>query len=438
MGCSKNLVDSERLMKLFEANGFQCRHDALRPQGEVVVVNTCGFIGDAKKESIDMILQLTQAKESGQIGKLFVMGCLSQRYKEELQKEIPQVDGYYGKFDYERLVADLGLAVPEDCRGQRSLTTPPHYAYLKISEGCDRHCAYCAIPLITGRYVSRPIEEILDEVRLLVAQGVKEFLVIAQDLTYYGIDIDGKRHIAELVDRMASIKGVEWIKLHYAYPNQFPYQLLEVMRRHPNVCKYLDVALQHVSDNILERMHRHFTAAETYEFVRRLREEVPGITLRTTMMVGFPGETEEDFQQLLDFVRWARFERLGAFAYSEEEGTYSQLHYADDVPEEVKADRLSRLMRLQQDISVQLAEKMVHTTVRVIIDRREGEYYVGRTEASSPEVDPEVLIPVQDRQLRRGVFYDVDIDDATEFDLFGHVVGKGMRNEEFDSMRNEE
>ena len=421
MGCSKNLVDSERLMKLFETNGFRCRHDPLRPQGEIVVVNTCGFIGDAKKESIDMILELTEAKKTGQIGKLFVMGCLSQRYKEELQKEIPQVDGYYGKFDYQRIVADLGLAVPDDCRGQRSLTTPSHYAYLKISEGCDRHCAYCAIPLITGRYVSRPIDEILHEVGALAAMGVKEFLVIAQDLTYYGVDIDGKRHIAELIDRMAQMEGVEWIKLHYAYPNQFPYELLDVMRRHPNVCKYLDVALQHVSDRVLERMHRHFTAAETYEFVRRLREEVPGITLRTTMMVGFPGETEEDFQQLLEFVRWARFERLGAFAYSEEEGTYSQIHYDDDVPEEVKADRLDRLMALQQEISEQMAANMVGKTLRVIIDRREGDYYIGRTETSSPEVDPEVLIPAEGHQLRRGRFYDVVIDDATEFDLFGHV-----------------
>ncbi len=421
MGCSKNLVDSERLMKLFETNGFRCRHDPLRPQGEIVVVNTCGFIGDAKKESIDMILELTESKKTGQIGKLFVMGCLSQRYKEELQKEIPQVDGYYGKFDYQRIVADLGLAVPDDCRGQRSLTTPSHYAYLKISEGCDRHCAYCAIPLITGRYVSRPIDEILHEVGALAAMGVKEFLVIAQDLTYYGVDIDGKRHIAELIDRMAQMEGVEWIKLHYAYPNQFPYELLDVMRRHPNVCKYLDVALQHVSDRVLERMHRHFTAAETYEFVRRLREEVPGITLRTTMMVGFPGETEEDFQQLLEFVRWARFERLGAFAYSEEEGTYSQIHYDDDVPEEVKADRLDRLMALQQEISEQMAADMVGKTLRVIIDRREGDYYIGRTETSSPEVDPEVLIPAEEHQLRRGRFYDVVIDDATEFDLFGHV-----------------
>ena len=423
MGCSKNLVDSERLIKQFQALGYSCTHDADLPRGEIVVVNTCGFIGDAKQESINMILQLAQAKEEGRIGHLFVMGCLSQRYRKELEKEIPQVDRYYGKFDYMNVLHDLGLAEVEDCRGKRSITTPKHYAYLKISEGCNRRCAYCAIPICTGKHVSRPVDEVLDEVRDLVAQGVKEFQVIAQELTFYGMDIDGKRHIAELVDKMAAIKGIRWIRLHYAYPHQFPYELLEVVNRHDNVCKYLDVALQHVSDHMLARMRREMTCQQTYDFVRRLRETVPGIALRTTMMVGFPGETEEDFNQMMDFVRWARFERLGAFAYSEEEGTYSARHYADDVPDEVKQDRLGRLMALQQQISAEIEAQAVGKTMKVVIDRREGDYYIGRTQYSSPEVDPEVLIEVGKRQLRRGVFYDVRITDAEEFDLYGEVVG---------------
>ncbi len=423
MGCSKNLVDSERLIKQFQALGYSCTHDADLPRGEIVVVNTCGFIGDAKQESINMILQLAQAKEEGRIGHLFVMGCLSQRYRKELEKEIPQVDRYYGKFDYMNVLHDLGLAEVEDCRGKRSITTPKHYAYLKISEGCNRRCAYCAIPICTGKHVSRPVDEVLDEVRDLVAQGVKEFQVIAQELTFYGMDIDGKRHIAELVDKMAAIKGVRWIRLHYAYPHQFPYELLEVVNRHDNVCKYLDVALQHVSDHMLARMRREMTCQQTYDFVRRLRETVPGIALRTTMMVGFPGETEDDFNQMMDFVRWARFERLGAFAYSEEEGTYSARHYVDDVPDEVKQDRLGRLMALQQQISAEIEAQAVGKTMKVVIDRREGDYYIGRTQYSSPEVDPEVLIEVGKRQLRRGVFYDVHITDAEEFDLYGEVVG---------------
>ena len=423
MGCSKNLVDSERLIKQFQALGYSCTHDADLPRGEIVVVNTCGFIGDAKQESINMILQLAQAKEEGRIGHLFVMGCLSQRYRKELEKEIPQVDRYYGKFDYMNVLHDLGLAEVEDCRGKRTITTPKHYAYLKISEGCNRRCAYCAIPICTGKHVSRPVDEVLDEVRDLVAQGVKEFQVIAQELTFYGMDIDGKRHIAELVDKMAAIKGVRWIRLHYAYPHQFPYELLEVVNRHDNVCKYLDVALQHVSDHMLARMRREMTCQQTYDFVRRLRETVPGIALRTTMMVGFPGETEDDFNQMMDFVRWARFERLGAFAYSEEEGTYSARHYVDDVPDEVKQDRLGRLMALQQQISAEIEAQAVGKTMKVVIDRREGDYYIGRTQYSSPEVDPEVLIEVGKRQLRRGVFYDVRITDAEEFDLYGEVVG---------------
>ncbi len=422
MGCSKNLVDSELIMRQLQANGFRCVHDSVRPQGEIVVINTCGFIGDAKEESINTILQFAQAKEEGRINKLFVMGCLSQRYRQQLEKEIPAVDKYYGKFDYSQLLTDLGKAEVEDCRGKRTITTPRHYAYLKISEGCNRQCAYCAIPLITGKHVSRPIDEILDEVRELTKAGVREFQVIAQELTFYGMDIDGQRHIAELVDRMADLPGVDWIRLHYAYPNHFPMDLLDVMRKRDNVCKYLDVALQHVSDRMLERMHRQTSKAETYELVRRLREEVPGIALRTTMMVGFPGETEEDFQEMLEFVKWARFERLGAFAYSEEEDTYSALHYEDDVPEEIKTDRLNRLMALQQEISAEIEASVVGKTMKVIIDRREGDYYVGRTQYSSPEVDPEVLIPADARRLRKGCFYQVLITDAEEFDLYGEVV----------------
>ena len=344
MGCSKNLVDSEKIMRQLEANGYTCKHDSVNPKGEIVVINTCGFIQDAKEESINEILRFSMAKEEGRIRKLFVMGCLSQRYHKELLEEIDNVDKYYGKFDYNQLLTDLGKAEIPAYRDQRHITTPRHYAYLKISEGCDRKCAYCAIPIITGRHQSRPMKDILREVRLLADAGVRELQVIAQELTYYGVDIDGHRHIAELVAKMAEIKGIEWIRLHYAYPNQFPDDLLQVMRDNPKVCKYLDIALQHVSDNMLQRMHRHITREETYNLISRLREMVPGVNLRTTMMVGFPGETDDDFNQLIEFVKWARFERLGAFAYSEEEGTYSALHYKDDVPEDVKRDRLDRLM----------------------------------------------------------------------------------------------
>ena len=422
MGCSKNLVDSEVLMKQFEANGYKCTHDSKRPQGEIVVINTCGFIGDAKEESINTILEFAQAKEEGRINKLFVMGCLSQRYKKELEQEIPVVDKYYGKFDYKQLLTDLGKAEVEDCRGQRCLTTPHHYAYIKISEGCDRHCAYCAIPLITGKHVSRPAEEILDEVRTLVDAGVKEFQIIAQELTYYGIDIDGRQHIAQLVADMADIPGVKWIRLHYAYPTHFPDDLLDVMREKPNVCKYLDIALQHISDHMLTAMRRNISRDETYALIERLRKAVPGIHLRTTLMVGFPGETEEDFEALMDFTRWARFERMGAFAYSEEEGTYSAEHYADDIPDEVKQRRLDQLMALQQRISAEIAEAKIGKQYQVIIDRKEGDFYVGRTAFSSPEVDPEVLIPAGDRRLRSGCFYTVEITDAEAFDLYGKVV----------------
>jgi len=422
MGCSKNLVDSESLMSQLEANGFSVTHDSAKPQGEIAVINTCGFIEAAKQESIDMILEFAQKKSEGKLKKLFVMGCLSQRYSEELEKEIPEVDKFYHKFDFRQLITDLGKAYLPSCEGNRHLTTPKHYAYLKISEGCDRHCAYCAIPLMTGRHVSRPMEEILNETRKLVSQGVKEFQIIAQELTYYGVDIDGKQHIADLISNMADIEGVEWIRLHYAYPVHFPYQLLEVMRNKPNVCKYLDIALQHISDNMLERMQRHVTKEETETLVRRLREEVPGIYIRTTLMVGFPGETDEDFNELMTFVKDARFERMGAFAYSEEDGTYSADNYQDDVPAEVKEQRLDRLMSLQQKISSEIEASKIGQIMKVIIDRKDGEYYVGRTEFSSPEVDPEVLIPVSEKVLHTGRFYQVKITDSEEFDLYGTTL----------------
>ena len=421
MGCSKNLVDSEILMRQFEANGFHCTHDSENIEGEIVVINTCGFIEDAKQESIDTILELVKAKEEGRIRKLFVMGCLSQRYQKELEVEIPQVDKYYGKFNYRQLLTDLCKGDVTTCTGQRHLTTPSHYAYLKISEGCDRRCAYCAIPLITGRYISRTKDDILQEVRTLVADGVKEFQIIAQELTYYGIDIDGKQHIADLVRDISEIKGVEWIRLHYAYPNMFPKDLLAVIREKKNVCKYLDIALQHISDNVLSRMHRNVTKEETLRLISEIRKNVPGIHLRTTLMVGFPGETESDFQELMEFVKWARFERLGVFAYSEEEGTYSALHYKDDVPYEVKQQRLDAVMSLQQEISADIEAQKVGSSMRVIIDRKESEYYIGRSEYCSPEVDPEVLIK-SDEELHIGSFYNVNIIDSNEYDLYGEII----------------
>lgn len=422
MGCSKNLVDSETLMKLFEDNGYHCVHDPKRPQGEIAVINTCGFIEDAKQESIDTILEFIQAKEEGRLRKLYVMGCLSQRYQKELEAEMPEVDKFYGKFNYKELLKELGKADVPACSGTRHLTTPHHYAYIKISEGCNRRCAYCAIPIITGKHVSRPMDEILDEVRQLVADGVKEFQIIAQELTYYGVDLDGKHHITELISRMADIPGVKWIRLHYAYPNQFPLDLLDVMREKPNVCKYLDIALQHISDNMLNRMHRHVSKQETIELLKTIRERVPGIHIRTTLMVGFPGETQEDFHELLEFVRTQRFERMGAFAYSEEEGTYSANNYEDDVPAEVKQRRLDELMILQQEISAEVEAEKVGKILKVIIDRKEGDYYIGRTEFCSPEVDPEVLIMAGEKRLRVGCFYNVKITQSEEFDLYGEVV----------------
>ena len=410
-------------MGLMEANGYHCTHDSDDPQGEIVVINTCGFIADAKEESINTILEFAQAKTEGRIERLYVMGCLSERYLADLEAEIPEVDGWYGKFNYKQLLKDLrSSAVQESWSFQRHLTTPSHYAYVKISEGCDRHCAYCAIPLITGRHKSRPMEEVIEEVRWLVEQGVTELNVIAQELTYYGVDLYGKQCIAELVERMAKVEGVRWIRLHYAYPDHFPWDLLRVMRENDNVCKYLDIALQHISNRMLQRMQRHVTREQTLDLIKRMRHEVPGIHLRTTLMVGFPGEREEDFRELMDFVREARFERMGAFAYSEEEGTFSALHYEDDVPEEVKQRRLDRLMRLQQGISAELEAEKIGQTLLTVIDRREGDYYVGRTEFCSPEVDPEVLIPVKEGELAVGEYYNVKITDAEEFDLYGTLV----------------
>ena len=422
MGCSKNLVDSELIMKQFEANGYHCTHDAENPQGEIAVINTCGFIEAAKEESINTILEFANRKKNGQLNRLYVMGCLSQRYKDELEAELPEVDKFYGKFNYKQLLSDLGKADIPASNGVRHLTTPHHYAYVKIAEGCDRHCAYCAIPLITGRHHSRTVEDVLDEVKGLVAQGVKEFQIIEQELTYYGVDLDGKHHITELISRMADIEGVEWIRLHYAYPNQFPLDLLDVIAGKPNVCKYLDIAFQHISDHMLGRMHRHVTKQETLDLIAEIRRRVPGIHLRTTLLVGFPGETEKDFEELKTFVREVRFERMGAFAYSEEEGTYSATHYEDDVPEKVKQQRIDELMKIQQGISEELESEKVGRVFKVIIDRTEGEYYIGRTEFCSPEVDPEVLIPIEGKTLQTGRFYDVRITDSDEFDLFGEVV----------------
>lgn len=422
MGCSKNLVNSELIMKQFEANGYHCTHDAENPQGEIAVINTCGFIEAAKEESINTILEFANRKKNGQLNRLYVMGCLSQRYKDELEAELPEVDKFYGKFNYKQLLSDLGKADIPACNGVRHLTTPHHYAYVKIAEGCDRHCAYCAIPLITGRHHSRTVEDVLDEVKGLVAQGVKEFQIIEQELTYYGVDLDGKHHITELISRMADIEGVEWIRLHYAYPNQFPLDLLDVIAGKPNVCKYLDIAFQHISDHMLGRMHRHVTKQETLDLIAEIRRRVPDIHLRTTLLVGFPGETEKDFEELKTFVREVRFERMGAFAYSEEEGTYSATHYEDDVPEKVKQQRIDELMKIQQGISEELEGEKVGRVFKVIIDRTEGEYYIGRTEFCSPEVDPEVLIPIEGKTLQTGRFYDVRITDSDEFDLFGEVV----------------
>ncbi len=421
LGCSKNLVDSELLLRQFAANGYTVEHDPHRINGEIVVVNTCGFIGDAQQESIEMILQLGEAKKKGKIGRLYVMGCLTERFLEEMQQELPEVDGFYGKFNWKELLKDIGKTYYQELANDRVLTTPKHYAYLKIAEGCDRTCSYCAIPISTGKYQSRPMEEIEEEVRLLVAQGVKEFQVIAQDLTYYGLDLYKRTALPELVERIADIPGVEWIRLHYGYPSHFPYDLLRVMRERINVCKYLDIALQHISDNMLTKMRRNITKEETYALIERIRQEVPHIHLRTTLMVGHPGETEEDFAELVEFVKKVRFERMGAFAYSHEEGTYAYKHYEDNVPQEVKQERLDYLMRIQERIAAEINAEKVDQQYRVIIDREDDDFYVGRTEYDSPEVDPETLIE-KSESFKIGDFYTVTIEDSQSFDLYGKVI----------------
>ena len=418
LGCSKNLVDSEQLMRQFDVLGYKVRHDTENPDGEIVIVNTCGFIGDAKEESINMILQLADRKKEIK-NKLFVMGCLSERDLHDLETEIPEVDKFFGKFNYVDILKELGQEYRADFRLERTLTTPPHYAYIKISEGCNRTCSYCAIPIITGHHRSRAIEDIEKEVKLLVDKGVNEFQLIAQDLTYYGIDRYKKSKLAELTERLSEIPGVGWIRLHYAYPAHFPYDVLRVMRERENVCNYLDIALQHSSDHMLTAMRRNFCSSETFELITKIRSEVPGIHLRTTMLVGHPGETEEDFVQLKEFVRWARFERLGAFAYSHEEGTYAHKHYTDNIPDEIKQQRLSELMEIQQQIAAEINSAKIGQMLRVIIDRKEDAYFIGRTEFDSPEVDPEVMIPTDTRGVKVGEFYQAKIVDATDFELFG-------------------
>lgn len=421
LGCSKNLVDSEQLMRQFKANGYTVEHDPHKINGEIVVVNTCGFIGDAQEESINMILELGEQKKKGRIGKLLVMGCLSERFLKELRQELPEVDHFYGKFNWKELITDLGKPYYQELATERVLTTPRHYAYVKIGEGCNRTCSYCSIPIITGAYKSRPMEEIEQEARQLVKGGVRELQLIAQDLTFYGLDLYRRAALAELVERLSDIPGVEWIRLHYGYPSGFPYDLLPVMRERSNVCKYMDIALQHISDPMLKLMRRHITKAETYDLIRRMREEVPGIHLRTTLMVGHPGETEADFEELLRFVKDIRFERMGAFAYSHETGTYAYKHYEDTIPQEVKEERLDRLMRLQEGISAELNAAKVGQRFRVIVDREEEDFYVGRTQFDSPEVDPEMLI-AKEKPLRTGAFYEVEVTDAQTFDLYGKVV----------------
>lgn len=420
MGCSKNLVDSERLLHCFDLNGITAHHNPEHLHGDIVVINTCGFISDAQEESINMVLECGQARKKGKIKKLYVMGCLTERFRSELSEEIPEVDGWYGKFDWVSLINDIKAdALPASWH--RTLTTPSHFAYLKISEGCNRHCAFCAIPLSTGRFSSRPIEEIIEEVKDLVAKGVKEFNIIAQELTSYGLDLYGRRCIADLIDAVAKVPGVEWIRLHYAYPADFPEDMLDAMARNKNVCRYLDIALQHISDRVLSNMHRHITAEETRALLKKIREKVPGIALRTTLMVGFPGEEEDDFEQLMQFVSEARFDRMGAFAYSPQEGTFAYNHYQDTIPDEEKQDRLDRLMALQEEIAADLAQEKVETTLRVIVDAETEEHYVCRSEFDSPEVDPEVLVE-KTRPLKPGDMLDVKITSALPFELFGTPI----------------
>lgn len=420
LGCSKNLVDSERLLKQLELSGFQAFHNSDNVDGDIVIINTCGFIGDAKEESINTILTYAEAKNEGRIKELYVMGCLSERYRDDLLAEIPEIDRIYGKFDWVNIVSDIIKRNPATMPYDRVITTPSHYTYLKIAEGCNRFCAFCAIPLITGRYKSRPIEEILEEVRMLVGKGVKEFNVIAQDLSSYGLDIYKRLALPELIDRMAEIDGVKWIRLHYAYPSEFPYEILDVMARHSNVCNYLDIALQHINNDVLKNMRRHITKEETLALIRTIREKVPGIHIRTTLMVGFPGETEDAFNELKEFVREAKFERMGAFAYCEEDDTYAAKNFSDSIPQEVKGSRLEKIMAIQEDVALESNQSKIGKTMTVVIDREEPDYFVGRTEFDSPEVDPEVLIDKDDR-LTVGNFYDVEITEALPFELMAKL-----------------
>lgn len=420
LGCSKNLVDSERLLKQLELSGFQAFHNSDNVNGDIVIINTCGFIGDAKEESINTILTYAEAKNEGRIKELYVMGCLSERYRDDLLAEIPEIDRIYGKFDWVNIISDIIKRNPATMPYDRVITTPSHYTYLKIAEGCNRFCAFCAIPLITGRYKSRPIEEILEEVRMLVGKGVKEFNVIAQDLSSYGLDIYKRLALPELIDRMAEIDGVKWIRLHYAYPSEFPYEILDVMARHSNVCNYLDIALQHINNDVLKNMRRHITKEETLALIRTIREKVPRIHIRTTLMVGFPGETEDAFNELKEFVREAKFERMGAFAYCEEDDTYAAKNFSDSIPQEVKESRLEEIMTIQEDVALESNQSKIGKTMTVVIDREEPDYFVGRTEFDSPEVDPEVLIDKDDR-LTVGNFYDVEITDALPFELMAKL-----------------
>lgn len=424
LGCSKNLMDSEQLIRQFLANGYKVKHNSEAVNGEIVVLNTCGFIGDAQEESINMILKMVEAKKARRVGQVYVMGCLTERFMDELREEIPEVDGYYGKFNWKNLMTDLGKAYHHDpLGGNRSITTPSHYAYMKISEGCNRSCSYCAIPLITGKHKSRPMEELLAEAEALVAGGVKEIQLIAQDLTFYGLDIYKRNRLSELLERLSDIKGLEWLRLHYAYPADFPLDILRVMRERENICNYLDIALQHISDPMLRAMRRRVTKSETYDLIRQMRQEVPGIHLRTTLMTGHPGETDQDFEELLQFVRDIRFDRMGAFVYSHETGTFAHDQYEDDIPLTVKQERMDRLMSAQEEIALELNSAKIGQTFKTLIDREEEDFFVGRTEYDSPEVDQEVLIDRNSSPaLSVGQFAPVRITSADTFDLYGEVA----------------
>lgn len=423
LGCSKNLVDTERVLSMLSKAGYEAVHQEPVKKGDIVIINTCGFIGDAKEESINTILEYLQGKENGEIDRVYVMGCLSQRYRADLEQELPDVDGWYGKFNFAEIVADLTGKSNPIVTIDRTVTTPPHYTYLKIAEGCNRFCAFCAIPLITGRFKSRTESELVDEVKMLVDRGVKEFNVIAQDLSSYGLDIDGTMRLPQLIDKIAGINGVEWIRLHYAYPAQFPMEVMDVMAAHDNVCNYMDIALQHASDKVLKNMRRHITADETRALIAEMRRRVPGLHLRTTLMTGFPGEGEREFEELMQFVKDMRFERMGAFAYCEEDDTYAARNYTDSIPQEVKQERLDALMELQEGISMEIQQEKTGKILRTIIDREEAEYYVGRTEWDSPEVDPEVLVK-KTELLKPGKFYNIHIDEALPFELIGTKSAK--------------